>query len=302
MRFCMDWRAVKFDWNRARAFLVTAEEGSLSAAARALGMTQPTLGRQVAALEEELGLLLFDRVGKGLVLTPAGLGLLDHVREMGAAAGRVSLAASGRAQSVEGSITLTASEIYSAHLLPPVVTDLRRRFPGLTIEIVASNQTVDIQRREADIALRSYRPEQGDLIARKLRDDAARLYAAPAYLDRIGPLNGPEDLARADFIGFDGTAAMRDGLAQQGIPLEARNFGLLTANHLVHWELCKAGAGIGIFPEFPGDSEPKLRRVLPALPPMVFPIWLTTHRELQTSRRVRVVFDTLADALSRPPG
>src|SRR3954469_19189080 len=121
MRFCMDWRSVKFDWNRARAFLVTAEEGSLSAAARALGMAQPTLGRQVDALEEELGVVLFERVGRGLTLTPSGLELLEHVREMGEAANRVSLAAAGQSQSIEGSICIAVSEVYAAFLLPPIL-------------------------------------------------------------------------------------------------------------------------------------------------------------------------------------
>ena len=110
MRFRMDWRSVNFDWNRARAFLVTAEEGSLSAAARALGMAQPTLGRQVDALEDELGVVLFARVGRGLTLTPSGLELLDHVRAMGEAATRVSLAAAGQSQSIEGTSCISASE------------------------------------------------------------------------------------------------------------------------------------------------------------------------------------------------
>ena len=125
MRFRMDWRSVNFDWNRARAFLVTAEEGSLSAAAKALGMTQPTLGRQVTALEQELGVVLFERAGRGLILTPNGLNLLEHVRSMGEAAGRVSLAASGQAETIEGSISITASELTSVFLLPPIVERLR---------------------------------------------------------------------------------------------------------------------------------------------------------------------------------
>jgi len=126
MRLCMDWRAVKFDWNRARAFLVTAEEGSLSAAARALGLAQPTLGRQVDALEEELGVVLFERVGRGFTLTPSGLELLEHVRAMGEAANRVSLAAAGQSQSIEGNVSIAASETYSAMLLPKIVARLRR--------------------------------------------------------------------------------------------------------------------------------------------------------------------------------
>lgn len=300
MQSCMDWRSVRFDWNRARAFLVTAEEGSLSAAARALGMAQPTLGRQVAALEEELGVILFERSGRGLVLTPSGLELLDHVRAMGEAAGRVSLSASGQAQAVEGSICLTASEIYSAHLLPPLIARLRREAPGIEVEIVASNAAIDLRRREADIAIRSFRPTQPDLIARRMRDDPARLYASPTYLDRLGGPATPEDLARADFIGFDNTDAYLGALNALGLCLTRRNLSLLTASHLVHWELVKAGAGIGIVPESIGDKEAKVQRVLPdRVAPMPFPIWLTTHRELNTSRRVRMVFDFLAEALGR---
>ena len=155
MRNCMDWRSVKFDWNRARAFLVTAEEGSLSAAARSLGMAQPTLGRQVSALEEELGVVLFERLGKGLTLTPSGLELVEHVRAMGAAATRVSLTASGQAQSVEGTVRITASEVTSAYMLPPIIARMREDMPGITIEIVSSNALSDLRRREADIAIRS---------------------------------------------------------------------------------------------------------------------------------------------------
>ena len=144
MLLCMDWRSVKFDWNRAKAFLVTAEEGSLSAAARALGVAQPTLGRQVDALEEELGVILFERVGRGFALTPSGLELLDHVRAMGDAASRVALTAAGQSQSIEGTIRIAASEIHAAVLLPPIVAKLRRAEPGLHIELVASTRASDL--------------------------------------------------------------------------------------------------------------------------------------------------------------
>src|SRR5450432_465334 len=158
MRWCMDWRSVKFDWNRAKAFLVTAEEGSLSAAARALGMAQPTLGRQVDALEEELGVVLFERVGRGFVLTPSGVELLDHVRAMGHAASRVSLIAAGQSESIEGTISIAASEVYAAMLLPPIIAKLRQAEPKINIEIVASTKASDLRRREADIAIRNFQP------------------------------------------------------------------------------------------------------------------------------------------------
>ena len=294
----MDWRSVTFDWNRARAFLVTAEEGSLSAAARALGMAQPTLGRQVTALEQELGVALFERVGRGLTLTPSGLELVEHVRAMGDAASRISLTASGQSQSIEGPICITATEVYAAFVLPPIIRALRRSEPGITIEIVASNAVSDLRRREADIAIRHGRPTDPELIAKRMPDDDARLYATPAYLDRIGNPRSLADCSRADFIGFDANQPLLDGLNRKGFALTGRNFPVLTASHLVHWELAKQGVGVGVMPAWIGDAEPAVTRVLPDMDPFEIPVWLVAHRELNTSRRVRLVFDRLADALS----
>jgi len=294
----MDWRAVGFDWNRARAFLVTAEEGSLSAAARALGMAQPTLGRQVDALERELGVILFERVGRGLTLTPGGLELLDHVRAMGEAANRMSLASAGQSQSVEGKVIIAASDIYAAFLLPPILAKLRRAQPGIEIEIVVSTKASDLLRREADIAIRNFRPSEPDLMARKIRDVPARLYAAPAYLESLNNPQLPYDLRKADFISIDGSGMFLKGLNAMGFNLTERNFPILTENYLVMWELVKHGLGIGILDGSIGDAEPKVTRVLPDLAPLMFPIWLVAHRELNTSRRIRLVFDLLAKELA----
>ena len=294
----MDWRAVRFDWNRARAFLVTAEEGSLSAAARALGMAQPTLGRQVDALEKELGVILFERVGRGLTLTPGGLELLDHVRAMGEAANRMSLTSAGQSQSVEGKVVIAASEIYAAFLLPPILAKLRKAQPGIEIEIVVSTKASDLLRREADIAIRNFRPSEPDLVARKIRDVPARLYAAPAYLESLNNPQLPYDLRKADFISIDGSGMFLKGLNAMGFNLTERNFPILTENYLVMWELVKHGLGIGILDGLIGDAEPKVTRVLPDLAPLMFPIWLVAHRELNTSRRIRLVFDLLAKELA----
>ena len=295
----MDWRSVKFDWNRARAFLVTAEEGSLSAAARALAMTQPTLGRQVDALQQELGVVLFERSGRGLMLTPSGMELLEHVRGMGEAASRVSLAASGQSLSIEGPICITASEVYAAFLLPPLITKLRAAHPGIEVEIVASNAPTDLRRREADIAVRNFSTTQPDLIVKKVKDDTARMYAAESYLNAIGHPESLEDLTRADFIGFANTDVLIKGLGSLGLNLTKRNFPVICDNHLVQWAFVKHGAGIGLITEAVGEAEPLVRRVLPDMAPIVFPMWLATHRELNTSKRVRTVFDFLAAELSR---
>ena len=167
MHICMDWRSITFDWNRARAFLVTAEEGSLSAAARALGMTQPTLSRQVSALEQELGVALFERVGRGFELTPTGQSLIEHVRAMGDAASYLSLAASGKSESLDGNICITAPESTAVFILPPIIQRLRKAEPGIAIELLASSKVSDLKRREADIAIRAFRPTELDLIAKK---------------------------------------------------------------------------------------------------------------------------------------
>ncbi len=295
----MEWSGIVFDWNRTRAFLVTAETGSLSAAARALGMSQPTLGRQVSALEDELGVALFARTGRGLALTEAGLALLDHARAMADAAQRVALTAQGRVEAVEGQIALTASEIYAAHVLPPVLAKLRAEAPGITVEIVASNDNLDLRRREADIALRNLRPTQPDLIARKLGTDRARLYATPGYLSGIGDPQTPEALAeRADIIAFDTGTRMIEGLRTLGLSLTRRNFPLLTANHLVHWSYVRAGLAIGIVPEALGDPDPTVTRVLPDLPALEFDAWLITHEELKSNRRTRLVFDLMVEVLT----
>jgi DNA-binding transcriptional LysR family regulator len=296
----MDWRATRFNWNHARAFLVAAEEGSFSAAGKALSIAQPTIGRQVAALEEELGVTLFERVGSALELTAAGLDLLEHVRAMNEAATRVSLGAAGQSLAIEGTVCITASELFAACILPPILARLRRAHPGIELEIVASNGARDLLRREADIAVRNFAPTQPDLVAKKIADGRARLYASPAYLRRLGDPTSPADLSRAEFFGFDRTDTMITGLRALGIELTPRSFPIITGNHLVQWELCKQGAGIVIVMEEVGDAEPRVRRVLPDLPPLPVPVYLATHRELHTSRRIRVVFDLLAEELGKP--
>jgi DNA-binding transcriptional LysR family regulator len=297
----MDWRQVSFDWNHARAFFVVAEERSFSAAARALRLSQPTVGRQVAALEEELSIALFSRVGNALHLTEAGADLVEHVRAMSDAATRVSLVATGQSLALEGSVCITASELISAYLLPPIVGRLRAEHPSIEIEIVASNAARDLRRREADIAIRNFKPTEAELVARKIDERVAYAYATPEYLARLGHPRSVADLSHADFLAFDRTERMIGYLEKMGVPLTAKNFPIVSENHLVQWELAKAGVGICFVMSEVGDAEPKVRRVTPDFPPIPVPMWLVAHRELATSRRIRVVFDLLAEALTPAP-
>lgn len=300
MHFRMDWKGGAFDWNRARAFLVAAEEGSFSAAARALGLAQPTLGRQIAALEEELGLTLFERVGHKLSLTRAGFELAEQVRAMNDAATRASLVAAGKSQRVDGLVRVAASEAVSAFLLPPLVAELREKHPGIEVELVVSNQTSDLRRREADIAVRHQRPRGDDLVGRLVAETCrAHLYASPEYLARLRRPRTREALAaRGHVLGFDDTDVLRKGLEAAGLPFPAKSFPVRTANHLVQWELAKRGVGMCVMMEEVGDREPGVARALPDLPPIAtYPTWITSHRELRTSRLMRVVFDLLAARL-----
>ena len=295
----MDWRSIQFDWNHARAFLVTAEEGSLSAAARALGMTQPTLGRQVSALEQTLGSQLFDRVGTGLTLTPTGLELLAHVKSMGEAANSLSLSAAGLSMTLEGNVCISATESMAYFTLPPLISKLRALYPGIQIEIEVSNETRDLNRREADIAIRAYRPTQPDLIAKRLKDYEARLYATTNYLNSLKQKYGDEALQHADFIGFSSTSDYPSLLNEKlGLTISNMQIPLLTLNHLVHWQLVKQGLGIGVMTTDVGDTDPNVIPVQPKEPTIKGELWLVTHSELRTNLRIRKVFDFLSEQLS----
>lgn len=296
MHKCMNWQAINFDWNQVRAFLATVEEGSLSAAARVLGQTQPTVGRQVSALEEQLGVTLFERSGRALELTPSGAELVEHVRAMGEAATRMSLAATGQATSVEGLVRVTASEMYSSHLLIDIVKRLKKQHPGIVLEIVATNSLSDLRHREADIAIRNVEPTDPDMIARRMPDDYGLVYATHDFIARQGPFAKPDDARDISIIGFEENAeymSFLQGVAE--LPVTEANVVVRTKNHLVHWALARAGVGIGTTSIQVGDADPDMQRVFPWLAPVPFPVWLVAPRELKTSRRVRIVFDCIAE-------
>jgi DNA-binding transcriptional LysR family regulator len=297
----INWQAVSFDWNQVRAFLATAEEGSLSAAARALQATQPTLSRQVSALEQDLGVTLFERGHRSMDLTESGVELLEHVREMGEAALRVSLAASGQAQDIEGQVTITATNMFATKHLPLILASVRDEAPGLEIEILTSNDVRDLRRREADISIRHARPEHSDLIAKRIGETVAQLYAATSYLDRVGRPKRPSDLVTFDFIGFEDPELMLPHFNAMGVPVTRDHFKLYTASGTLYLALIEQGLGAGVLTKDVADERPDLELVEPNLPPFEVPVWLVTHRELHTSRKIRLVFDLIADYVMKHP-
>ena len=294
----MNWDAISFDWNQIRAFLATVEEGSFSGAARALKTTQPTIGRQISELEAKLGVTLVERSVRGPTLTETGRELLDHVRAMGDTATLISMIAAGKSQEVTGEVTITATDLLSATILPGLLAPLRTTAPGVRVRIVASSDVQNLTRREADIAIRHVRPEQPDLIARHVGDFRASLYAATAYLDRAGRPKVLQDIAAHDFVGNADPERLMAPLHNMGILVRADRFVMSSENGVVAWELVKAGYGVSMQPEVLGDAEPGIEKALDTFPSLEFPIWLVTHRELQTSRRIRIVFDLLARGLA----
>lgn len=294
----MDYKTLNFDWNKARAFLVTAEKGSYSSAAKELNLTQSTLGRQVQALEEELGVVLFERAGKGIQITPIGLDLIEHVKLMAENANKLSLAAMGQSEDLEGTVTITASEVNSAFLLPPVIKKIRNLAPGIKIEVVAKNDSADLRKREADIAVRNFKPIQPDLIMKQVRDSKANFYATKEFIKKNGPFKNIKDLPKSQFISVGDLPRYIQGLKEAGINLTKDNFSVMTESHFVHWNLVKAGLGIGIMPCDIGDNDKSVQRLLKSFKGISYSTWIVSHRELRTNRRIRFVFDQLVEYFS----
>ena len=291
----MKWSAVDLDWNQVRAFLATAEEGSFSAASRALGQTQPTLSRQVSALEAHLGVTVFERGTRTMALTEAGEALLAPARAMLDGALNLSLAAEGRSTSMQGQVTITATSLFAMSYLPPVIEELRTRAPELTVEVIASNSLQDLRRREADIAIRHVRPSEDELIGRLIGEHTAGLYASPTYLARKGAPSGPEDIQSHDFLGFEAIDQAMAFYHEVGLAVTPDQIRVISGYGEVLVALVHQGLGVCILPD--GEFCDGLEPVLPTQVRIDFPVWLVTHRELQTNPRIRLVFDVLAKAL-----
>lgn len=295
----MQIRMSDLDWNRARAFLATAEAGSLSAAARQLGLTQPTLSRQVAALEAELGATLFERLGKRLVLTETGASLLPHLRAMGQAAEAVALAASGRSEDIAGTVTISASDAYAVHILPGLLHRIRQEAPQITLHIIASDSFSDLRRREADIAIRHVRPQDDGLIGKLMGESSARFYAAHDWIARHPHLREPGDLRPEDLLGYEDAEIFVAYLRDMGIKATVEGLRLRSKNSVVIWEMARRGLGTTLMMDEIGARTEGMALLFPDFAPIRFPVWLVTHRELRTSRRIRLVFDILAGELPR---
>jgi len=287
------------DWSLVQSFLAVADEGSLSAAARRLGHSQPTMGRHIASLEDALGTTLFARVARGLELTEEGAALLPAAREMAGAAARLSLSAAGRDEALKGTVRITASRIMSHYILPDILSEIRQALPQVELELHPSDSTENLLFREADIALRMYRPTQLDVITRHIGDLSIGLYAADCYVARRGLPQSPAGMADHDWVGYDRSELILNGFQRLGWSV-GRNFFATRCDDLsVYWELVRAGCGIGAGPAVVARREPGLAPVFPDIDIPGLPIWLTAHRALRRTPRIGRVYDALAAAVGR---
>ena len=282
------------DWTLYRSFLAVAETGSLSAAARSLTLSQPTLGRHIAELESALSTKLFTRTATGLSPTEAALALIPAATAMRQAAAQLSLLAAGREESLKGTVRLTASRVVSHYLLPPMLARLRQAEPGIEIELVPTDSTENLLFREADIALRMYRPTQNDVVTRHLIDLPMTLYGATDYLDRHGRPMTPEDLERHDIIGLDRSDLMLRMLTYLGLDRRREDFPVRCDDQVVYWNLVRAGCGLGATQTVIGDADPAMERVASFLKLPSLPVWLTAPEALRQNPRIRRVMEHMA--------
>lgn len=298
-RWLIRFRMDELNWNLIRAFQATLDEGSLSGAARALGLTQPTLSRQVSALEAALKVTLFERVGRRLELTEAGRALVEHADAMGRSAQDFALAAAGQTTTIEGTVSVSASDAVAFYLLPGILARARAEWPGIAVEVISSNALSDLRRREADIAIRHVRPEQPELIARFLREATAGFFASRDWIARHGHPRTGEDLRPGSLIGFERSDRYADHLRALGVHVDVHSFPAFSESSIVSWQLARAGLGITPIMHEIAESMPDMVEVLVDVPTITFPLWLVAHGELRTARRVRAVFDILAEELGR---
>ena len=254
-------------------------------------------------LEAALGVDLFTRAPRGFVPTAAGLEIADMARDMQNAATRLRLVADGKSGDLNGTVRITASVVTSHSILPKIVSDMRQALPEIQIDLVPSDTTENLIFREADIAVRMYRPTQLDVITKHVCDQPLAVYAAKSYLDRVGRPKTLEDAARLDFVGFDKSDLIIRSMAGHGIKVTRDFFAVRCDQQAVHWELVRAGCGLGGAQTIIGDADPTVERILEEQMQMqALPIWLTAPQALHTNPRIRAVWDYLSEALAQRIG
>jgi len=283
------------DWTLLRSFLAVIDAGSLLGAAKRLGSHQPTVSRQIATLESQLRLPLFERTGRGLKPTAAGLAIVPGARQMADAAQALGLALRGLNAEIKGSVRVSCSQVMASTLMAECVALLRSKQPALQVDLVASNDVSNLLRREADIALRMVQPVQGSLVAQRIAALHIGAFAASSYLGKQGVPKRLGDLAGHDLVGLDRDDTLICALAAAGLALSRDSFAVRTDDQVAYIRLVQEGAGIGFMPTVVGARVPGLVPVLAGSAMPALPVWLAVHREITGNPLIRVVFDHIAE-------
>jgi DNA-binding transcriptional LysR family regulator len=285
-------------WELYRSFLAVLREGSLSGAARSLGLTQPTIGRHIRQLETALKTPLFTRSPHGLAPAEAAFALEPHAEAMAGAASALLRAVAGQSVQAQGVVRIAASEIIGAEVLPRILADFRRAHPGVVIELSLSDRMEDLLRRDADIAVRMARPTQGSLVARQVGRTVLGLHAHRRYLAARGRPASMAELAQHALIGFDRETTSLRALRRMGLDLRRENFAFRADSHLAQLAAIRAGLGIGVCQTAVARRDPDLVHILPAAFAMAIEMWVAMHQDLRAGRAMRAMFDHLATALA----
>ena len=287
-----------FDWTLVRSFLAALEQGSLLGAARVIQASQPTIGRHIAELESQLGVVLFERTGRGLLPTETALRLADAARAMEAGAHQLARSVSGAdSAGVAGTVRITASQPVACYLLPPLLAQMRLALPQVQVALVASNAVSNLLRREADIAVRMVQPDQATLVAKRVGKVSLSACAHQDYLRRRGMPRQPTDLLAHELVGADRNEDILKGFAAMGYPVTREHFAFRTDDLIASWQAVRNGLGVGFMADYLIRTDSAIVPLLPMLKIPPLPVWLAVHREIRTSRRIRAVYDFLAQAI-----
>ncbi len=288
----------QLSWDLISVFVAVAETGSLSAAAKELRQSQPTIGRQIKAIETELGVSLFYRHQRGLDLTADGEALLPHAKAMHAAAAQFLLHAKERKQSgFAGTVRVTASQIISTYVLPRLIAEFRRMYRDIQIELVPSDDAQNLLFQEADIAVRMFTPTQLDIVARKIGETPLGLFASRAFIERFGMPATREELFALDWVGYDQSDLILQGMQAVGWHVEQDFFSVRCDDRVTYWELVRAGCGVGLGQVGIGAEDASLVRIELEAPLPSLPVWLASPHTLKQIPRIKLLFDFLAERL-----
>ncbi len=296
IHLCM---AANIGWELYRSFLGVLKHGSLSGAARALGVAQPTIGRHVAALEKSLGLVFFNRSQTGFLPTEAAQSLRMYAESLQSTVAALERTAASQGSGVSGAVRITASDVIGVEVLPPIIARLRVQHPDLAVELALTDRVQDLIGREADIAVRMMRPRQELLIARRVGRIMVGLHAHQDYLSRRGTPKSLVDLENHALIGFDETTPFNRSAGKTFSAWRREAFAMRTDNNLAQLALIRSGAGIGVCQTAIARRDDKIVRILPRQVALPLETWITMHQDLRNSPRCRVTFDALVEGLEQ---